>query len=527
VANPPFSAKAWSNGVDALHDPYGRFALGVPPAKNGDYAFLLHLLSSLKSTGKGAIILPHGVLFRGGAEGVIRRHILEHGYITGIIGLPANLFFGTGIPACIVVLDKENATSRKGVFMIDASRDYLKDGPKNRLRAQDIHRVVDAFTRRAEHAGYARMVPLAEIAANDYNLNIPRYIDSSTPQDLQDIAAHLHGGIPARDVDALERYWQVFPSLKSCLFERGARDSYEELAVDAAEVKPTIFGHPEFVAFTRTVEERFATWVRENAPTLRGITSGDKPKVLVAALSEGLLACFRDAPLLDPYDVYQHLMDYWAETMQDDVYLIVQEGWRGLSDGKPAADLIPPALLVARYFAVEAVAVEALEAARDAVEARLEEMAEEHGGEDGLLAEAKNDKGKLTAASIRTRQKDIMADPDGAEERALLNECRALMDEVAAAGKKAKDARKALEIRVAARYGVLDEDAVKALVVDDKWLARLAADVHGEMDRVSRALTERITTLAERYAVSLPALTHEVDDLTCRVDAHLKAMGFA
>ncbi len=167
----------------------------TPPQKNGDYAFLLHILACLKSTGKGAVILPHGVLFRGGAESEIRREIVGRGYIKGIIGLPANLFYGTGIPACIIVLDKEGAAARKGIFMIDASKGFLKDGNKNRLRAQDIHKIVDAFTRQAEIARFSRMVPLDEIKdpKNDGNLNLPRYVDSSEPEDIQDIDGHLRG----------------------------------------------------------------------------------------------------------------------------------------------------------------------------------------------------------------------------------------------------------------------------------------------------------------------------------------------
>ena len=174
------------------------------------------MLACLKSTGKGAIILPHGVLFRGGAEAVIRREIVRRGYIKGIIGLPSNLFYGTGIPACIVVLDKEHAQARKGVFMIDASKGFIKDGNKNRLRAQDLHRIVDSFTNQLAIEKYSRMVPLAEISdpKNDYNLNLPRYIDSSEPEDLQDIDGHLRGGIPTRDIDAFDRYWQVIPAVR-------------------------------------------------------------------------------------------------------------------------------------------------------------------------------------------------------------------------------------------------------------------------------------------------------------------------
>ncbi|GAB1409708.1 hypothetical protein MASR1M90_08620 [Desulfovibrionales bacterium] len=209
----PFSDKTWSTGLTPANDPWQRFAWGEPPTKQGDYAYLLHIIRSMKSTGKGACILPHGVLFRGNAEAVIREKLVRSGILKGIIGLPANLFYGTGIPACILVLDKENATARKGIFMIDAAKGFIKDGPKNRLREQDIHKIVDAFTKQAELPRYARMVPFSEIAdpKNDYNLNLPRYIDSSEPEDIQDIDGHLRGGMPERDLDALADYWQRDP----------------------------------------------------------------------------------------------------------------------------------------------------------------------------------------------------------------------------------------------------------------------------------------------------------------------------
>ena len=194
VANPPFSDKRWSTGLDPANDPYQRFQpFGTPPAKQGDYAYLLHIVRSLKSTGIGACILPHGVLFRGGAEADIRRALGRKGYIKGIIGLPANLFYGTGIPACIVVVDKREAGDRKGIFLIDASGGVMKDGPKNRLRDQDIHKIVDVFKRQLDVLRYSRMVSVEEIEKNDFNLNLPRYIDSQVPEDLQDIAGHLQG----------------------------------------------------------------------------------------------------------------------------------------------------------------------------------------------------------------------------------------------------------------------------------------------------------------------------------------------
>ena len=289
VANPPFSTKAWTSGLDPANDLYGRFEYGTPPEKNGDYAFLLHMLKSLKSTGKAAVILPHGVLFRGGAEGGIRTRILKQGFIKGIIGLPANLFYGTGIPACIIVMDKEGAAGRKGIFMVDASKGFIKDGNKNRLRAQDIHKIVDTFNRQQEVPKYSRMVPLAEVEANDFNLNLPRYIDSTEPEDLQDIAAHLMGGIPNADIDGLAAYWKVFPNVRRGLFADADRAGYSQPKVDAAQVKASIFGHSEFTAFNTQVTELFGTWKAANSPLLNGIRQGDRPNVLIDALSENLL----------------------------------------------------------------------------------------------------------------------------------------------------------------------------------------------------------------------------------------------
>src|SRR5665213_680288 len=464
VANPPFSTKAWSNGFDPANDLFHRFAFGIPPQKNGDYAFLLHLLASLKSTGKGAIILPHGVLFRGGAESVIRREIVSRGYIKAIIGLPANLFYGTGIPACIIVLDKENANARKGIFMIDASNAFIKDGNKNRLRAQDIHKIVDAFTRLAEILRYSRMVSLTEIsdAKNDFNLNLPRYIDSTEPEDLQDIDGHLRGGIPNRDIDALDNFWQVFPAVRATLFKKANRADYTELKVPIGEVKAAIFGHAEFTAYNESATKLFAKWKSASTPRLRGIAKGGKPKALIETLSEDLLATFEEARLLDAYDVYQHLMDYWAQTMQDDVYMIVSDGWReaakprlivedkekkakekpdfSVGKLKYKAELIPTALVIARYFAAEQTAIEKLEAELAAGEQALEEMAEEHGGEGGLLAEAKNDKDKLTRASVAARldaAEESSADVAEPGEIKLLKEYLALSKQAAVASAKA------------------------------------------------------------------------------------------
>lgn len=550
VANPPFSDKRWSTGIVPEEDLHQRFQpYGVPPAKQGDYAYLLHIVRSLKSNGQGACILPHGVLFRSNAEEGIRKKLIERGYIKGIIGLPANLFYGTGIPACIVVIDKKDAQARKGIFMIDASKGFEKDGPKNRLREQDIHKIVDAYTRQLEIPRFSRLVPISEISdpKNDFNLNLPRYIDSTEPEDLQDIDGHLRGGIPNRDIAALENYWKVIPGVRSALFRKGDREGYSQLKNPVGEVKKEIFSHPEFAAFQASVKKLFAEWVKKTEPLLKAFAKEGHPKKLIETISEDLLSSFKKAPLLDPYDVYQHLMRFWAETMQDDCYLISADGWKAaaqprmiaevkgkktkekpdfsLGRQKYLAELIPPALLIQRFYQDDQAKIEKLETELAALEQQMDEMAEEHGGEEGLLADAANDKGKITKASATARLKEVKGDKDAADEIKLLKEYLTLAEKEAEVGGKLSEAQDALTEKIAARYAMLTEEEIKTLVVDDKWLGTLAAAVQGELDRVSQTLTGRIRQLAERYATPLPLLTDEVAALAARVDGHLKKMG--
>ncbi len=551
VANPPFSDKRWSTGLTPENDPYDRFSsFGTPPSKQGDYAYLLHIVRSLKSIGKGACILPHGVLFRGHAEAEIRKNLVRRGYIKGIIGLPANLFYGTGIPACIIVIDKEDAQARRGIFMIDASKGFAKDGPKNRLRDQDIHKIVDTFTRFVEIPRYSRMVSLTEISdpKNDFNLNLPRYIDSTEPEDIQDINGHLRGGIPDRDIDSLASFWQVIPSVRAAVIEAAEFDGYSHLRVPIGEVKSAIFGHPEFTQFNESAIGLFDGWKQSISALLKSIDSDTHPKALIETLSEDLLAAFAKAPLLDHYDIYQHLMDYWAETMQDDCYLIAADGWREaakprlvvedkskkatkeksdftVGKKKYKTELIPSALVIARYFAKEQAAIEKRETDIATLQQQMEEMAEEHIGEGGLLEDAKNDKDKLTKASVVARLKDIQRDADAADERKLLADYLRLSDQEAIASTALKTEQESLMDAVLQQYARLTEDDLKTLVVDDKWLATLAAAVQGELDRVSQTLTGRIRQLAERYATPLPQLTAEVATLASRVEEHLKKMG--
>jgi type I restriction enzyme M protein len=554
VANPPFSDKTWTTGLIPSKDPFQRFQWGVPPARQGDYAYLLHIIRSMKSAGKAACILPHGVLFRGNAEAVIREKLVRSGILKGIIGLPANLFYGTGIPACIVVLDKENAAARKGVFMIDASRGFIKDGNKNRLREQDIHRIVDTFARQTDVPRYGRMVRLDEIAKNDFNLNLPRYIDSTEPEDIQDIDGHLRGGIPERDLDALAEYWKVLPGVRKVLFESAGRPGYSSLKLCVTEVKPAIFGHPEFVAFRQKTQKRFVDWRKAVTTCLTRFAKDGNPKLLIETIAEELLAAFDRAPLLDAYDVYQHLMDYWAGTMQDDAYLIAADGWtKGAQpreiiqvknkDNKLSwpeshdymkgrrrfkSDLIPAPILVARYLAHERDALEALDSELATLEQQLDEMREENSGEEGLLSEViegEGDKQKISGKAVKSRLKEIGADPVYADEREALEAYSDLLDKQTEAKARRKSAQEELDKKIDAKYPKLAESEIKTLVVDDKWMSHLEAEVQGELDRVSQKLTSRIRELAERYATPLPQLTDEVEMLASRTEEHLRKMG--
>ena len=552
VANPPFSDKAWMSGITPANDPHQRFAWGEPPAKQGDYAYLLHIIRSLKGSGKGACILPHGVLFRGNAEGVIRKKLVESGILKGIVGLPANLFYGTGIPACILVLDKENAQSRKGILMVDASKGFLKDGNKNRLRERDIHQIVDVFTHGEAHAGYSRLVPVEEIQRNDFNLNLPRYIDSQEAEDIQDLGGHLHGGIPQRDIDALSDYWQLCQDLSATLFSALSpaegpgvkepaphylptpeRPGYVHLLVAATELKATIHQHPQFAAFIAGLQKHFAQWRSTAAQSLRMLTPGCHPKDVIRHHAEALLLHAEGQPLIDPYAIYQHLMDYWAATMQDDVYAIATDGWvakpariletdkKGKTRDKGwACDLVPKPLIVARYYAKQQAAIETQQAELEATTASLIELEEEHSGEDAAFSSFD----KINAASVKDRIKEISSDKDSADERAVLKAWFKLSSQETDLKKAIREAEATLDQLAHDHYPKLSEADIKTLVVDDKWLGAIGLAVQTELDRVSQTLTSRIRLLADRYAVPLPQLVDDVTALTARVEKHLKKM---
>ena len=412
--------------------------------------------------------------------------------------------------------------SGRPIFMIDASKGFIKDGNKNRLRSQDIHKIVDVFNKCLELKRYSRLVQIDEIAANDYNLNIPRYIDSSEPEDLHDLSAHLQGGIPNRDIDALEHYWQVFPSIRATLF-KPEREGYSHALVEASQVKSTILAHQEFKDFAARSLLPFKQWIPE--AKLKEIKVGDNPKNFIFNISENLLNSYTNSDLLSKYDIYQILMDYWAETMQDDVYVLVQDDWQAgntlrelvaakgeklketpdliINKKKYKAEIIPPSLIVARYFADEQAQVDALQAKQDETTQVLESYLEEHGSEDGLLVEALNDKDKITKASVAARAKLAT---DAGEVKAL-KQATKLFNTEAAAKKALKVAQEALDLTVFNQYPKLTIDEIKTLIVDDKWLATLQANIIAEIERVTQQMANRVKQLEERYSTPLPILS--------------------
>lgn len=560
VANPPFSYKSWMNGLDPVNDVFKRFEGydNLPPKKNGDFAFLLHLVKSLKSKGKACIVLPLGVLFRGNSEADIRKKLIKKGYIKAIIGLPANLFYGTGIAASLIVIDKEDADKRDSIFMIDASKGYIKDGNKNRLREQDIHKIVDTYTNRLTIDKFSRTIPISEIAdpKNDYNLNIPRYIDSQEIEDIQDIEAHLVGGIPKRDIEALQNYWEVYPTLKATLFKPDEkRPNYYQLSTVNSQLKEAIFNHPEFAVFGATMEKVFTAWEAETIAHTKALDKGLRPKSEIHRISENLLSHYHNKPLTDKYAMYQHLMDYWAETMQDDFYELAADGWSAGFDLKrlekktkkgekevikqvPGLEglegrLIPPALMIQVYFAKEQQAIDDLEAQAETVKSKMEELIEENSGEDGLLAEVTDEKGKVTKAAVLKRLKEItpkkgskQLDDDTKEEFDLLELYKWLTEEEAEHTAKLKIAKLELEQKVIAQYPKLTIDEIKTVVVEKKWMAAMEQRIHTEMDNISHRLTQRIKELADRYETPMPELTRQLSEVEAKVEQHLKQMGF-
>lgn len=558
VANPPFSMKNWfSPGLE--NDQYNRWtSKRLPPAKCGDYAFLLHLIASMNDEGRGACILPHGVLFRGNAEYEIRKEIIKKRYIKGIIGLPANIFFGTGIPASIVIIDKKDKNSREGIFFIDAKDGYMKDGAKNRLREQDIKRIVDAWDAQQPVPHFCRLVKWDEIESekNDYNLNIPRYIQPEDKEIQHDIEAHLHGGLPAFDIDRMGAYWQACPSLRVSLFNDD-NNGYYSLKPSKEAISSTIDNDPSYQSQGQAFSFVLNEWRDEIKPKMLAIGQGAHPKKLIADWSESLLHKAKGhSGLVDAYETYDVLLNYWAETMQDDCYMVSNDGWtypevkavkrKETTDKKTnttkvkesacmydeiVCDLLPVDIVLSEYFTTETSAINGLLVQIDSKQSEMDELVEQYAnvfdfGEDEEENENEEKVFKIKAADVKRAIKNAKSGRTSDGDVEILKQWLALSDKKDALNKDLRRKRNDLTDAVVAKYAALTPDEIKTLVVERKWLANVVGGCEALMQSVTHRIATDVTALAERYEDTMLSLAQNVVDYENEVNGYLKEMGF-
>lgn len=555
VANPPFSQKSWlksakendmferwGNGVvDMEEGSRTPSSIGVPPEKNGDYAFLLHIIKSMAADGKGACILPHGVLFRGNAEGEIRKNIVKAGYIKGLIGLPQNLFYGTGIPACIIILDKQEASDRKGIFMIDAKDGFVKDGNMNRLREEDIQRIVDTWEAWVDVPHYARFVPQEEIEKNDYNLNIPRYIEARDTEIVQDIDAHLKGGLPKHDIEQLSDYWEALPTLKDELVKNQG-NGYYAWAVSREQIDGIINDNEDYQTQQATLKHHCRTdFMEQWQETIYDLAeSSEKPKTLIERMGQSIRNLFGKGNLLvDEYDAYEQLMNYWAETMQDDVYMIMADGWKlnlrpkQKEDKKEKkmvpvvvktwndleSDLLPVEYIVNRFCKSELEACDELSASIAFMENEVTSLVEEN---DDVFDTKNFEKEKVNLASVKKRAKVTKG-----EEQARLIEWIEWQNSIKAEKAKLKEANDKLLSRVKEEYELLAQNEMRVKnLVKEKWVNAISTRIESELSRSIELLKSQLSAISDRYDQTLPSIDKEVEDYESRVNAHLAQMGF-
>lgn len=432
------------------------------------------------------------------------------------------------------------------IFMIDASHDFVKDGNKNRLRERDIYKIVTTFNQQiTDDPKYARFVPNDEIKKkNEYNLNIPRYIDSSTPEDLQDIDAHLHGGIPATDVDSMEKYWVLFPGLKDKLFSQ-LREGYYRLNIPKEDIRNVVYNDPEFSAYAERIDDAFDAWMQMVDSGLRSIDEDAEVKSYIVELSEQLTGCFHGLELVDKYDVYEVLLSYWHEVMGDDVYLVSVDGygaartWENImgeyTSGKKKGQervigwegvLLPKALIESVFFALERKKINEAQAIAEETQSRLDEFVEEQTGDDGYLKEYLNDKDKVDAKAVVARLKVLKKTEPKGEEYAALKQFADLTESLSKQNKAVKEMNAELEEKVRAKYALLTDDEILDLLVNRKWYATIFEGIKALYVTTSHQMTNRIVELVERYENPLPELSAAVADYESKVKAHLERMGF-
>lgn len=517
VSNPPYS-QAW-NPVDKETDPrYARF--GLAPKGKADYAFLLHDLFHLKSDGIMTIVLPHGVLFRGGEEGEIRKNLIEQNHIDAIIGLPANIFFGTGIPTIIMVLKQKRTNT--DVLVVDASKGYIKVGKNNKLRASDIKRIVDVVTKRENVEKYSRAVSRDEIRQNDYNLNIPRYVDSSEEAESWDIFASMFGGLPISEIDKLEDYWRAFPSLRNELFEN---TSSEYCRLTATDVKKAILEHSDVKRFQQQFASAFDDFDSYLYEELIGKMSELNISKTEATLSTEIFGRLSSIPLVDRYIAYQLLDDEWTKIAVD-LEIIQTEGFEATKkvnpnmivkkkDGKEqevqegwVGQIIPFDLIQTTILKEDKAVLEDKESRLTEIAAEYEELLDsltEEEKEGDFVNESKD---AFVAAEIKKSLKSESIEPETKEKLRSVNSLIAEEKELKAAIKKEVGL---LEAKTKETIeGLSDDQAIELL--KDKWITPIINNLMKLPDGIASDLVSKLDSLAKKYETTLNEVESEIDE---------------
>lgn len=517
VSNPPYS-QAW-NPVDKETDPrYARF--GLAPKGKADYAFLLHDLFHLKSDGIMTIVLPHGVLFRGGEEGEIRKNLIEQNHIDAIIGLPSNIFFGTGIPTIIMVLKQKRTNT--DVLVVDASKGYIKVGKNNKLRASDIKRIVDVVTKRENVEKYSRAVSRDEIRQNDYNLNIPRYVDSSEEAESWDIFASMFGGLPISEIDKLEDYWRAFPSLRKELFEN---TSSEYCRLTATDVKKAILEHSDVKRFQQQYASAFDDFDSYLYEELIGKMSELNISKTEATLSTEIFGRLSSIPLVDRYIAYQLLDDEWTKIAVD-LEIIQTEGFEATKkvnpnmivkkkDGKEqevqegwVGQIIPFDLIQTTILKEDKAVLEDKESRLTEIAAEYEELLDsltEEEKEGDFVNESKD---AFVAAEIKKALKSESIEPETKEKLRSVNSLIAEEKELKAAIKKEVGL---LEAKTKETIeGLSDDQAIELL--KDKWITPIIYNLMKLPDGIVSDLVSKLDSLAKKYETTLNEVESEIDE---------------
>ena len=529
VANPPFSVKKWNTDLTAENN-FDRFTgFGTPPDNCGDYAFLLHMLKSMDPVnGRGAIILPHGVLFRGGQEELIRKNLLKSGYIEGIIGLPANLFYGTGIPACIIILDKKDAKDRNNIFMIDASKSFIKDGNKNKLREEDIKKITDTYLNRIKIEHYSKYVSIKDIENEEYNLNIPRYIDSFDNEIIQDIRAHLLGGIPKVDIDRLSKYWNIAPKLRNKLFSNNKKDGYLDLMVNKNDINEEITNSEEFINYFVNLKKKINTWEQENKEILYSINVNSNVKQMIDGLSDNILNTFDNDELIDKYEAYEYLMEYFNDTLKDDFYLIIENGWvpkivfaqdknGKIKKNEFDSDLLPKEIVIDEFFKNENDKIESLNLYLNNLSQEFDSLVEDNTGDEEIFAYDE----KINEKIIKERIKE-----ETEENILILNKLLDNLSSQKELKKNIKIQQEALNNLIINKYNLLDDDTSKDLIITKKWFKSVEQKFDDKYEDLIYDLSYEIMNECKNYEETLSQLSKRTSNLESLVLKDLQRMGF-